>query len=297
YITILVLAVCGNSLVILVTCKTRRARTAVNYFIVNMAAADLVFTIFVVSRRVVEQYTSSRRWFLSGLLGSGSCKLAYFIQDTCTAVSIFTLVAIAVERHYAVVHPMRSSLITAKVRRCTVFFIWVISCVSSAPYFYAFKLVYINNQSYCVFEWENSSNNAQTKKTYFVVVSCFTVVLPLLTLSFIYSRIICTLRKRNVPGNDINNSHIMAYRERRNRKVMRLVVAILFAFIICWVPLFVVTYFLHLDWKTPTCPQYLLVTIVLILAYTNAAVNPFLYFIFSQNIRKGACLVLKCGFR
>ena len=103
----------GNSLVIFVIFKNRGMRSTINYFIVNMASSDLLFTVFVTPRLIAALYLGPERWLVGGTFGSVLCKLDHFIQDISTAVSILRLVAIAFDRLYGVVFPMKAGLMDA----------------------------------------------------------------------------------------------------------------------------------------------------------------------------------------
>ena len=98
----------GNLAVIAIVSKNKRMRTTTNYLIANMAASDLLISAFAVPRELVQIFAGSNIWLLDGLAGSISCKLVYFLQDISTAVSIQSLVAIAVDRYQGVVFPFLS---------------------------------------------------------------------------------------------------------------------------------------------------------------------------------------------
>lgn len=121
YGTISLLAVLGNSLVIWIIATTKSMQTVTNFFISNLALADVVIGVFCipfqVSRILVYTLSSStdvifilqfqaallQRWNLPEFM----CPFCPFIQTISVNVSIFTLTAIAIDRHRAIIHPLR----------------------------------------------------------------------------------------------------------------------------------------------------------------------------------------------
>ena len=77
-----------------------------------MAASDLLISTFAVPREHVETLAGARRWLLDGLIGLALCKLVYFFQDISTAVSIQSLVVMAIDRYRGVVFAFRPPIIT-----------------------------------------------------------------------------------------------------------------------------------------------------------------------------------------
>ncbi|XP_031555811.1 QRFP-like peptide receptor isoform X2 [Actinia tenebrosa] len=229
YSVLLAFSFLGNSLVMLVVSRTNEIRATVNFFIFNMAVSDLIFTIVITPREITAVVSDiNRPWFLSGFIGSATCKLCYFIQDVCTAVSMLTLVAIATDRYYAIVFPMRSGVITPKIRKVMVISIWIIAMGFNFPNFYAFSVRRSDknkNLDECVFVWDQKQGLA-----YFLTSSAFLFILPLMTMIVIYSIILVTIRRRKIPGS-LESSRARRHKERRNRRVLKMVLAVLLAFL------------------------------------------------------------------
>ena len=69
-----------------------------------MAMSDLLFPIFLFPRNLTGLYVDYQ-WLISGPLGQALCKLVPFLTSVSGAVSIQSLVLIAVDRFGAVVFP------------------------------------------------------------------------------------------------------------------------------------------------------------------------------------------------
>jgi hypothetical protein len=205
---------------------------------------------------------------------------------------MLTLVAIAADRYYAIVFPMRSGVITSKIRKLMVISIWIIAMAFHSPYFYAFSLIAVRNTDLleCKYIWKGKGGMA-----YYFSSSAFLFFLPLFTMTVIYTVILITIRRRKIPGN-LESSRARRHKERRNRRVLKMVLAVLLAFLICWLPVNIYAYLklfgLHQQSKCEAKDVTLVVT--KFFAYTNAAINPFIYFAFSENYRIAAINIIKC---
>ena len=111
---------------------TGNARNPVNYFIANMAISDLLFPIFLIPQVLVQLNTNT--WLIDGPLGQALCKLSGYLVDVSSAVSIQSVVIIAVDRFRAVVFPLRSPLISSKRCRFFILATWIIAMVVFCPY-------------------------------------------------------------------------------------------------------------------------------------------------------------------
>ena len=83
---IIVIALIGNGFIGTIAFKTKSMGRTIDYLIVNMAMSDLLLPIFTVPRILTDLYVVY--WLIDGPPGLALCKLCYFLQDVCTAVSI-----------------------------------------------------------------------------------------------------------------------------------------------------------------------------------------------------------------
>ena len=148
YCVIFIISVVGNSFIGIIVYKTKTMRKPINYLIVNMAMSDLLFPIFLIPKTVVEIHDDD--WPIRGHLGEVLCKLAPFSADLSSAVSIQSLVLIAVDRFVAVVFPLRSPLFSSKLYRFFILATWIIAMATFIPYLLAFKLVEYDHEYKCV---------------------------------------------------------------------------------------------------------------------------------------------------
>jgi len=92
YTGIVSIATVGNLVVIWIVLADRRMRTVTNYFLVNLSIADtMVSTLNVI-------FNFTYMLFNNWPYGNNYCKFSYFVAVFSVCGSVFTLMAIAIER-------------------------------------------------------------------------------------------------------------------------------------------------------------------------------------------------------
>ncbi|XP_035670104.1 neuropeptide FF receptor 2-like [Branchiostoma floridae] len=85
-----VLCVAGNLAVCVIVIKYQQLHTVTNFFIFNLAAADLLVALFCMPFTLVNNILAD--W----IFGDVVCKLSPFMQGVSVAASVFTLVKIRI---------------------------------------------------------------------------------------------------------------------------------------------------------------------------------------------------------
>ncbi|KAL3233999.1 hypothetical protein MRX96_022756 [Rhipicephalus microplus] len=128
YAIILLLAVLGNGLVILTLAVNQRMRTVTNLFLLNLAVSDLLLGVFCMP------FTLAGVLLREFVFGQLLCNLIPYLQAVSVCVSDWTLVAMSVERYYAICEPLRSrSWQTPRHAQRTVATVWTISFLLMLP--------------------------------------------------------------------------------------------------------------------------------------------------------------------
>lgn len=287
YVAILVLSLVGNSLIAAVFCQEKNLRTMVDYFILNMACSDVLFALTGAPRRITEILSSPYEWHVDGFLGEALCRVTYIIQDISTAVSIESLVVIAVDRFRSIVFPLKPNFVTPSVRRIFIFLTWIVGFGFHAPYIYTWRLSVQGNKTLCIYSWAPLYEMDNVIKEYFIVLSFFLFILPMITLTILYSIIIVRLRERKVKGIRFSTNRQNSW-NRRTRNVLRTVIAVIVVFAISWLPFNVFVYLFLLYWDlNPSCTIKTVYMYIVILAHANNAINPYVIFSFTTNYRQG----------
>ena len=234
YSLIIVVSLVGNSLIGIIVYKTPTLRKPINLLIVNMAMSDLLFPVILFPIRLAELHVGS--WPINGGLGQALCKLHAFLADASTSVSIQSLVLITVDRFGAVVFPLRSPIVSPKVCAFFIPVTWIVATTIVWPYLFAFKLVEDQEGIECKLLWEETFGEKSSYAIYFLIIAVVFVYIPTVLLVAFYSIIMIKLKKQAHPGEQSANAE--EQRTRRNRNVLKMAVAIVAVFFICWIPFF-----------------------------------------------------------
>lgn len=290
YAVVFIVALFGNCAIILIAKTKRRIRkVAFNCFIISMATADMLDALISVPLQVMYFYFNDR-WF-GGLLGDITCKVVHFLDHLSLAASVFTLAAISVDRHLAIVHVLREPLSKRKVKLAVVS-LWMFAAIMMSTYLIKFKSRVIEGRYHCFGSWD-IDNEQNLKKFQFEIVTKFVLmyVIPLFLMAILYSLIIRVLKKRQVLGENMSQIRI----QRQNVTVIKMVVTVVLLFAFCWIPSHVFLMMVAFDYNTILCWPMSLILWFQMPAHANGAINPCIYFIFNENFRKGLKdLIIRC---
>lgn len=192
---IFVVGVVGNSLVMVVIGKMRysvgggagggggrRSASPTNIFILNLSVADLCFLLFCVPFQAT--IYSLPEWVFGAFL----CRFGHYFSTVSMLVSIFTLVAMSVDRYIAVVRSKKSACVRSRRNALTgVCVIWALSLVFSVPVAQHQVLTShpkAPNSTFCWEDWTGAS-----KRTYKVTILVVGYLLPLLLISSCYTKV------------------------------------------------------------------------------------------------------------
>lgn len=210
YGLIICLAIGGNGIVCYVIVTSRRMRTAMNLFIVNLACGDLLMAVFCIPFSFISNMLLNYWAF-----GAFMCPAVLYLQCVFVFVSSFTLLAISVDRYIAIVHPLRRKL-SKKQALITVFFIWFLSLLISLPTALTSRLVVLPDDPQqlprCYEVWTDWSEEGEKYRSlYSVVVMVMQYAIPLVVFIFTYGRVCFIMWVKKIPGEAHSN---------RDRKVV-----------------------------------------------------------------------------
>lgn len=120
--------------VIWIVLTTRQMHTVTNFYIQNLAMADVVIGLFSIPFQF--QAAVLQRWDLPRFM----CPFCPFIQILSVNVSIFTLTAIAIDRHKAILNPLRARS-SKHASKIVIGVIWMVALILAAPISYGLRVV------------------------------------------------------------------------------------------------------------------------------------------------------------
>ncbi|XP_078357137.1 QRFP-like peptide receptor [Oculina patagonica] len=291
YFIIMFASLIGNVLVICVVIMNRQMRTVTNYLIVNMAVADLLITAFSMPVVIKLLVTGHMDWS-SGVFSEILCKIISFSHSLSVASSVLSLAAIAVDRFLAIIYPLKRYM-TFQKSYGIMAVVWIVGIAISSPFLYALKVTSVEGNWYCVEIWTPAFTEEASKHFTVVLFVAFYVV-PLLTISVLYSFVVHKLWVRKVPGNPCVENQLRA--QRSNKKVLKMLITVVILFALCWLPVYISQFIFFFDKENFPCgPPAVPVFMGYFLGHTNSAINPAIYFIFNADFRKGFKDLLQCN--
>lgn len=272
-------AITGNPLVLAVVSRKKTMRKTINFFIANMAFSDLIFTLVYIPR-VVTILFFGYKWLVHGLEGLIFCHMVPFLKEITVIVSVLTIVAISVDRFLAVTFPFRA-FVSTKICVIVIFTTWLIAISVKIPTLFASDLDEFQEKTYCIVDFDLTFG-AGSGQFYFKFIFIVLYAIPFLVTVLLNSAIVATMHKRRVPGYTLSEA-CNRQREETNRRVMRMVLVVVLAFLLCW-SLYFVLMVLRKNGVHVSCDVLYL---RLLLVHFNAALTPWLYAMFSENFRQG----------
>jgi len=278
-VTVIILAMIGNTLVIYIVFTVNHMRSSTNTLIANMAFADLLMTIDI--PYILKWVYVWDKWF-GTFMGTVLCKCFHAAQVGSLAASVFSLVAISLDRSFAIVFPMRT-IMTPNVVRFAIAMTWLGSLALTVPLMIAVKNTKVAGMEYFICK-ENWLPMSQI--TYHTFLFTTTYLIPMSIITIVYSLAGMRLWSRKLPGHRNLRAHKKAQASSRRATAMLITVVIVFA--LSWFP------FQALEMIRVLNPQILedftipmeVHFVIPWFGYCNSAINPILYVIFSENYRR-----------
>ncbi len=276
YSLIFLLGFLGNMLVVCVLYHSSGRRTVANTYLMNLATSDLLFLTSLPFWAVY--YSLDYNW----VFGKVMCKLCGGLVTINVYASIFFITCMSVDRYHAIVYPLHSqSSRSINQARCVSGIIWVVAALMTLPtvVFRDIHTFASNNVTACVIYFPSS--NWQTGLT--LGKNTLGFFLPFIVIATCYSRIAV---------------HLLAtpnYLEQDSTQlvhVLRMVVAVVLAFFLCWFPFHVLAFLgalgeLGVEWECWVLQAiHKLLPFFLCLGFSNSAINPFLYCFVGNHFRE-----------
>lgn len=302
YLLIFVMSTVGNLLIIIIVLKDRRLRSvAINQFIVSMAIADLLTSLFNMTVEIwihIKKAAGQQIFWFEGAGGVVLCKGIVFVQGLSIACSVLTLIAIAVNRFFAVFYPLQMGS-TKSLSTFAIAFIWLVSIATSSPMLYAMKVIQREDGNlHCIEQWSPAFEDESPNRNYTLFLITLLYALPLAAITVFYTAIVRKVWKRQVPGNLTAPNQLVELATRK--RVLRMLITVVIVFGLCWLPYYT---YLSMFFIVDSCPPANVMFIGLFLGHANSALNPCIYAIFNKECRSSlrnfnrACLPMLHGSR
>uniref|UniRef100_H2T6N0 Adrenoceptor alpha 1B n=1 Tax=Takifugu rubripes TaxID=31033 RepID=H2T6N0_TAKRU len=307
-------AIVGNILVILAVVCNRHLRIPTNYFIINLAIADLLLgtTVLPVSATLeVLDYWVFGRIF---------CDIWAAVDVLCCTASIMSLCAISIDRYIGVRYPLQYPMIVTEQRALLAMLgVWILSIVISIGPLLGWKQPPSQDDTVCVI----------TQEPFYALFSSLgSFYIPLAVILAMYFRVyivakrttknleagvmkesqensneltlrihcrnqqiqdLCPSSKGGSGGSSAGRSTLTVKllkfsREKKAAKTLGVVVGM---FILCWLPFFLA---LPIGSFNPSLrPPETFFKVIFWLGYFNSCLNPIIYPCYSREFKQVMC--------
>ncbi|NWW60292.1 PKR2 protein, partial [Ifrita kowaldi] len=230
-----IMLVCGigNFIFIAALARYRKLRNLTNLLISNLAISDFIVAIvccpFEMDYYVVRQ--------LSWEHGHVLCASVNYLRTVSLYVSTNALLAIAVDRYLAIVHPLKPRM-NYQTATFLIVLVWIVSILVAIPsaYFATETVLFkMKNEEkiFCGQIWP--VDQQMYYKSYFLFIFGIEFVAPVITMTLCYARISQELWFKTVPGFQTEQ---IRKRLRCRRKTVMVLMCILTAYVLCWAPFY-----------------------------------------------------------
>ncbi|XP_029295732.1 neuropeptide FF receptor 1 like 2 [Cottoperca gobio] len=303
YSFLFLLCMVGNSLVCLIVLENRRMRTVTNLFILNLAVSDILVGLFCIPITLVDNLITG--WSFSNIV----CKTSGFVQGMSVSASVFTLVAIAVERFRCIVYPLQPKP-TVFVAKAAIGLIWLLAVVLMCPAAVALTVekvpfhntVYNNdfNNTAALYTCSENFATPQMRKVYTSVLFTNIYLVPLTIITLMYGCIgakLCSSVIANREPQQANATVQVGGRRagqpmisQKKMKVIKMLILVALLFMLSWLPLW--TLMMMTDYGGLDRDQLELLASYIFpfahwLAFSNSSINPIIYGYYNENFKRG----------
>ncbi|XP_078577736.1 neuropeptide FF receptor 2-like [Branchiostoma floridae x Branchiostoma japonicum] len=275
-------SIIGNILVILVVLKIPRMRTVTNYFILNLAVSDILVAVLCMPFTLVDNII--RGW----IFGDVMCKLSPAVQVVSVSASLFTLVGIAFDRFFAIVHPTKQA-INIRSTLYIIITVWASAICVMIP-----QVLLIEERAYIyegiVVMHVCEETDKMWRKVYTLVLFVICYIGPLTIIMYLYARIGHKVWFKPSPGGGKASVEARMNEMKKKKRVIKMLLAVVVVFTLCWLPLHSITLLNDYGRLNPNQLDLVYIYIYPIahwLIYLNSCVNPVIYGYFNRNFRAG----------
>ena len=265
YYVISALGIPGNILTIFVLCSNPSLRNKpINIFIIHQSVIDICACVFTILEEFLIQYRFN---------GQVLCHLFHtkYASGGAMTTSTYNMVALTIERHFAIVDPLHYDAEKVKKRLPFIFaFVWIY-CYGAMAYLstttiYRDSFCFIINRIFRTVFWEHMP-------TY---LCCVQIGLPVVVIVFCYSRMFHALysSSRSFGNKSARNANADKLRLAQ-LNIFQTCLIMITMFLICWLSLnSAILLFIFKVYTDLSGTHFSIGNILVIL---NSGINPYIY--------------------
>ncbi|CAG9576147.1 unnamed protein product [Danaus chrysippus] len=284
----------GNILVCLAVCLDKRLQNVTNYFLLSLAIADLLVSLFVMPMGAIPGFLGY--W----PLGVVWCNVYVTCDVLACSASIMHMCFISIGRYLGIRNPLKSRHhSTKRLVVIKIALVWLLSMLVSS--------------SITVLGIINRTNIMPTpdlcvinNRLFWVFGSLVAFYIPMLMMVVSFALTVQLLKRQArlaanpVPGgtqrrflaNRKKDRSMSANAVANEQKATKVLGLVFFTFVLCWAPFFLLNILFA---SCPACivPEHV-VDICLWLGYVSSTINPIIYTVFNRTFRAAFLRLLRC---
>lgn len=286
-----VLGIWGNAMAIITISTKKKLRSSSNYFIVNLAVADMGALCISMPMAMIGQVTD---WPFGRIV----CRFLNPLKDLFLHVSIITLTAIAIDRYIHTTYPFKPQISIYKVK-LIIALIWLVDyLLVPLPMGFVMEVdKHPNGFDVCMAKW-----SPEGQKISIIVLSGVLFLTVILTALAYLGVAVAMFRqrariKKRAQEVEATQERAMRRQLEKNAKTVKLMVVIVLAFWFTVLPLTFLGLLLELQVLVLSASEYVIsLFIVLQLLFLGHCINPVILCILCKEIRYAfvTCLAACC---
>ena len=201
-----------------------------NYYLISLAAADLLAGLLVVPLSIYPALTDS--WAFGDVL----CSIAGYVEATLWAVSVYSFMWISVDRYLAIRKPLRYETVQTPSRcQCWVIFTWLTSMLACCPPLLGYAKPVFDQQAFvCHMNWTDMA-------AYSVTLVILVLGPTLATIVYTYFYIFNTMRKMRSSLLAQDKEYATALSENLSNPTHLMSFVLVMTFWLSWLPFICLT--------------------------------------------------------
>ena len=297
-VLIALFGVVGNALVLIVLRKLKRKKSITDFYIQNLAIADLGILLLSFPLVAIRE-RAPFGWPFGGFV----CRFLYPIPDMFQGASVWCIAAIAIERHRKISTARRYHQSPRLGKTLLKRNVIVSSCLWFASFLiFSFPLYFVveylelpTGGRWCGPVWPAWDHEWVLARSYIALLTIFSYIVPLTVISWTYLAISSTIRRSNafLRGNgkaddkDLCSLRNINVRLRRNKRATKILTPIVVVFAITMLP-FIILNITVVAWTEIAKQNYYenLLYVVAVFVMLNSSANPVIYSIASKDFRR-----------
>ncbi|CAH1787613.1 unnamed protein product [Owenia fusiformis] len=274
----------GNSLVIAAYWKYERLQTVANFFVIQLAIADLCVGASLVYMMMLSSFVLPEIGEKSIII----CITSQILLVLPTLVSLLFLLVITIDRYMAIFYPLKyPSIMTKRRMQYLVAGLWIgttlyiaISTMDSILYNTS-----TSQHNICV----GDKGNIDPRIMGYTYLPLFLVIVILVVV--LYIRILWTVKKQLDKHNSNDSTNL-----QKNIQLIKTAVLVIGLFVICWAPFVVLASGYEMNFFSTNQKQnmFILYMVFYHIAVMNSGMNFIVYPVRSKDFRDGFRTVLYC---